>query len=81
MPARSAGRRTHARAQRRAPAQFRCSVSREEQLRRFKSRRNDPLKHWKLAPIDLQSLDKWPEYTEARRRCPSTPTPQTRMGG
>ncbi len=45
---------------------FWFSVSREEQLRRFKSRRCDPLKHWKLSPIDLQSLDKWPEYTEAK---------------
>jgi polyphosphate kinase 2 len=45
---------------------FWFSVSREEQLRRFKSRRNDPLKHWKLSPVDLQSLDKWPEYTEAK---------------
>ena len=45
---------------------FWFSVSREEQLRRFKSRRSDPLKHWKLSPIDLQSLDKWQEYTEAK---------------
>ena len=45
---------------------FWFSVSREEQLRRFKSRRNDPLKHWKLSPIDLQSLDKWSEYTDAK---------------
>lgn len=45
---------------------FWFSVSREEQLRRFKARRNDPLKHWKLSPIDLESLDKWPEYTEAK---------------
>jgi polyphosphate kinase 2 len=45
---------------------FWFSVSREEQLRRFKSRRSDPLKHWKLSPIDLQSLDKWSEYTEAK---------------
>ncbi|MDT8283051.1 MAG: polyphosphate kinase 2 [Gammaproteobacteria bacterium] len=43
------------------------SVSRHEQLRRFHSRSHDPLKHWKLSPIDLQSLDKWDEYTEARR--------------
>jgi polyphosphate kinase 2 len=42
------------------------SVSREEQLRRFRSRQKDPLKHWKLSPIDLQSLDKWKEYTEAK---------------
>ena len=42
------------------------SVSREEQLRRFNSRRSDPLKHWKLSPIDLQSLDQWDAYTEAK---------------
>ena len=42
------------------------SVSREEQLRRFISRRDDPLKHWKLSPIDLQSLDRWDDYTKAK---------------
>ena len=45
---------------------FWFSVSREEQLRRFNSRRNDPLKHWKLSPIDVQSLDKWEDYTAAK---------------
>jgi polyphosphate kinase 2 len=45
---------------------FWFSVSREEQLRRFHSRQKDPLKHWKLSPIDLQSLDKWQEYTDAK---------------
>ncbi|WP_227814194.1 polyphosphate kinase 2 [Nitrogeniibacter aestuarii] len=43
------------------------SVSREEQLRRFISRRDDPLKHWKLSPIDIKSLDKWDEYTAAKK--------------
>jgi len=43
------------------------SVSREEQLRRFISRRDDPLKHWKLSPIDIQSLDRWDDYTEAKK--------------
>lgn len=43
------------------------SVSREEQLRRFIARRDDPLKHWKLSSIDIQSLDKWDNYTEAKR--------------
>lgn len=43
------------------------SVSREEQLRRFISRRDDPLKHWKLSPIDIKSLDLWDEYTEAKK--------------
>ncbi len=42
------------------------SVSRKEQLRRFTSRQQSPLKHWKLSPIDMESLDKWEEYTEAK---------------
>ena len=42
------------------------SVTREEQLRRFKSREHEPLKKWKLSPIDRQSLDKWDDYTEAK---------------
>lgn len=39
------------------------SISRNEQLRRFQKRRNDPLKQWKLSAVDLASLDKWQEYT------------------
>ncbi len=42
------------------------SVSRREQLRRFKKRAKDPLKQWKVSPIDLLSKDKWDEYTEAK---------------
>lgn len=42
------------------------SVSRNEQFRRFQGRRHDPLKQWKLSPIDLSSLDKWEDYTEAK---------------
>jgi polyphosphate kinase 2 len=42
------------------------SVTREEQLRRFKSRETDPLKQWKLSPIDKASLNKWDDYTEAK---------------
>ena len=42
------------------------SVSREEQRRRFEARQTDPLKQWKLSPIDLASLDKWDDYTEAK---------------
>ena len=45
---------------------FWFSVSREEQLRRFNSRQNDPLKHWKLSPVDVQSLDLWDDYSEAK---------------
>ncbi len=42
------------------------SVTREEQRRRFEARKTDPLKQWKLSPIDLASLDKWDDYTEAK---------------
>ena len=42
------------------------SVTREEQLRRFRSRENEPLKHWKLSPIDRKSLNMWDDYTEAK---------------
>jgi len=42
------------------------SVTQEEQRARFKSRERDPLKQWKLSPIDKASLDKWDDYTEAK---------------
>ena len=42
------------------------SVSREEQFRRFKSRQNDPLKQWKLSPVDMAALSKWQEYTKCK---------------
>lgn len=42
------------------------SVTREEQKRRFASRETDPLKQWKLSPIDKASLGKWDDYTEAK---------------
>ncbi len=42
------------------------SVTREEQRRRFVARETDPLKMWKLSPIDKASLDKWDDYTEAK---------------
>ncbi|MTH33832.1 polyphosphate kinase 2 [Paracoccus limosus] len=42
------------------------SVSRDEQRARFTARETDPLKRWKLSPIDLASLDRWDDYTEAK---------------
>ncbi|SLN26609.1 Polyphosphate kinase 2 (PPK2) [Pseudoruegeria aquimaris] len=42
------------------------SVTREEQKKRFQSRETDPLKRWKLSPIDKASLAKWDDYTEAK---------------
>lgn len=42
------------------------SVTREEQRSRFLARETDPLKMWKLSPIDKASLDRWDDYTEAK---------------
>ncbi len=42
------------------------SVSRQEQRKRFTARETDPLKQWKLSPIDRASMDKWDDYTEAK---------------
>ena len=42
------------------------SVTQNEQRTRFASRETDPLKQWKLSPIDKASLGKWDEYTEAK---------------
>jgi polyphosphate kinase 2 len=45
---------------------FWFSVSRAEQLRRFIGRAKDPLKQWKLSPMDVESLSRWDEYTKAK---------------
>ncbi|MES2149383.1 MAG: polyphosphate kinase 2, partial [Pseudomonadota bacterium] len=45
---------------------FWFSVSQKEQRLRFEQRMTDPLKHWKLSPVDLASLDKWDDYTRAK---------------
>jgi polyphosphate kinase 2 len=42
------------------------SVSRREQITRFLIRRIDPVRQWKLSPMDLASLDRWDDYTEAK---------------
>lgn len=42
------------------------SVTQEEQKKRFLSRETDPLKQWKLSPIDKASLSLWDDYTEAK---------------
>ena len=42
------------------------SVSDDEQLHRFKSRRNDPLRRWKLSPMDLESIYRWEDYSRAK---------------
>jgi polyphosphate kinase 2 len=42
---------------------FFFSVSKEEQLRRFDSRETDPLKHFKISPVDRMAQDLWDDYT------------------
>ena len=41
-------------------------VGQEEQERRFKARIKDPLRQWKLSPMDLESFRRWYEYSRAR---------------
>jgi polyphosphate kinase 2 len=45
---------------------FWLEVSDEEQKRRFEARINDPLRQWKLSPMDLPSRQRWYEYSRAR---------------
>lgn len=60
---------------------FWLSIGREMQLKRFHDRRHDPLKTWKLSPIDLEALGKWDAYSAARdamlKRTDSTHAPWT----
>jgi polyphosphate kinase 2 len=43
-------------------------ISQEEQERRFQKRMTDPLRHWKLSPMDVESWRRWWDYTEAYAR-------------
>ncbi|MCB1493050.1 MAG: polyphosphate kinase 2, partial [Rhodobiaceae bacterium] len=47
---------------------FWLNIGREMQLLRFHERRHDPLKVWKISPVDLKAVDKWDDYTAARDR-------------
>ena len=42
------------------------SVSAEEQMKRFKARVADPTKGWKLSPMDLESVNRWDDYSKAK---------------
>ena len=42
------------------------SVSDNEQLRRFRSRMKDPVRQWKLSPMDLESITRWEDYSRAK---------------
>lgn len=45
---------------------FWLTIGREQQLRRFHKRKSDPLKQWKLSPIDYACVGKWSDYTAAK---------------
>lgn len=45
---------------------FWLNIGREMQLKRFHDRRHDPLKVWKLSPMDVAALTKWKDYTQMR---------------
>ncbi len=45
---------------------FWFSVSEDEQLKRFKSRMSDPLRRWKLSPMDMESIYRWEDYSRAK---------------
>src|SRR5262249_33053927 len=42
------------------------SVSPAEQRTRFAIRLVDPVRHWKLSPMDMESINRWDDYTEAK---------------
>jgi polyphosphate kinase 2 len=42
------------------------SVSDDEQERRFKARLGDPMRQWKLSPMDLESITRWEDYSRAK---------------
>ena len=42
------------------------SVSDEEQERRFRDRASDPMRRWKLSPMDIESINRWEEYSRAK---------------
>jgi len=42
------------------------SVSDDEQEKRFQARLEDPTKHWKLSPMDLEARDRWEDYSQAK---------------
>jgi polyphosphate kinase 2 len=43
-------------------------VSQQEQQRRFQKRLNDPMRQWKLSPMDVESYQRWYDYTDAYDR-------------
>ena len=53
-------------------------MGQEEQERRFKKRIDDPMRRWKLSPMDLESYARWYEYSRARdAMLEATDTPES----
>jgi polyphosphate kinase 2 (PPK2 family) len=46
---------------------FYFSISKEEQRKRFESIVNDPLKRWKMSPVDERAQELWDEYTKYKK--------------
>jgi polyphosphate kinase 2 len=42
------------------------SISDAEQERRFRSRVDDPMRRWKLSPVDVESIERWEDYSKAK---------------
>ncbi|WP_128292091.1 polyphosphate kinase 2 [Afifella aestuarii] len=47
---------------------FWLNIGREMQLKRFHDRRHDPLKSWKISPVDKEAIKRWPAFSAARDR-------------
>jgi polyphosphate kinase len=47
---------------------FWLTIGREMQLKRFHDRRHDPLKAWKISPVDVEAISRWDAFTQARDR-------------
>ena len=47
-------------------AKYWLEVGKEEQARRFEARIDDPIRQWKLSPMDVESWRRWDDYTQAR---------------
>lgn len=60
---------------------FWFSITNEEQEFRFKMRIEDPLKQWKLSPMDMESRRHWEDYTKAKKTCCSAHIFLNRRGG
>jgi polyphosphate kinase 2 (PPK2 family) len=55
-------------------------VRKKEQQRRFETRISDPVRQWKLSPMDLESFDRWYEYARVRDKMRKPPIRSTRRG-